>query len=149
MTGGGASPRRVYSRPAALDESGRCAAERHGDEWAYRRDGCRCPRAIEAARAKWRADKGYHRAANRTGRRRTYRPRPRDQFVDATVVQFVVEGAVMPLERLERIAVTAALTERGKSAREIAARIGVTPRTAQRYRAEARAAGAMRSIVEG
>jgi transcriptional regulator with GAF, ATPase, and Fis domain len=65
--------------------------------------------------------------------------RPAEQ-VDPVVVSRAASGHRVPTTMAERIQVVAALTARGYSATEIAARLGVTDRTVVRYRSEYRRA---------
>lgn len=104
-----------------------CTADRHGDsEYAYRHLRCRCPAARAAATA-----------AN-CRRRRLAPPRPASDWIDEIAVERAVHGDPVRLSFRERRVAIARLDRAGLSARAIGARIGITARTVQRYRSQAR-----------
>ena len=65
---------------------------------------------------------------------------PRDD-IDEMAVERIIGGDRKVGNIAERIEATVILAARGLSAADIAARIGVTPRTIERYKAEARSTG--------
>lgn len=98
-----------------------CAARRHGTRNAYKRLGCRCPEARQVMRPVWRQ-----------------RP-SRAVQADPIAVQRTCSGhRPTTLHRSERAAAIQDLHDRGLSAREIAALVGVAKRTVERHRAAGR-----------
>jgi DNA-binding NarL/FixJ family response regulator len=94
-----------------VTDRSRCPAPRHGTEYAARRRRCICPDA---------------RAARQTYRGQPTRSR---RLSPGRSPQWLVD---------ERMATTAQLTRWGRSANEIAQRLGVAQRTVVRYRAALR-----------
>lgn len=87
-----------------------CPGSRHGNAYAAQRHKCRCPEALRDRR----------RTRGKTVRGRQRRGRP-----DAVVIE----------DRMEAVA---SMTRWGRSANEIAERLGVDSRTVVRYRAKIR-----------
>jgi DNA invertase Pin-like site-specific DNA recombinase len=114
-----------------------CTARVHGTQTAYERSGCRCPVAVEEMRAKWRRD-----AARRARGRAAGGGRQRSDGIDEVSVLLACHGGPPLLGRdfaRERREVVRRLTAAGLSQRQIAVRMGVTPRTVCRHRAALRA----------
>ena len=112
-----------------------CTARRHGTtRHAYKRNGCRCPAAVAAARRQSRRD---------LRSRRERRPlatgwsQPRHRDVDEVAVDLVLTGR---LGVTERALVIDRLTDAGQSARQIAQALQIAERTVTRRRAARRAA---------
>jgi DNA-binding NarL/FixJ family response regulator len=92
-----------------------CNAERHGTYHFYRHYGCRCPEAI--------ADRNRLAAG---------------AYVDPVAVERVVDGGQARLGPAERRMAVAQLDAKRLSARQIAERLRVTPRTVTRIRGRLR-----------
>jgi hypothetical protein len=117
----------------------RCAAHFHNTIWAYRRHHCRCPAAVAIERAY-----GRLRASRRP---RAQRPnsggRPKASEIDYDWVK--VERAIAG-DRSFRLTVPeladaiARLDRFGRTAEQIAVRLGVAERTVQRHRTARREA---------
>lgn len=105
-----------------------CTATRHGSStYAYRWLGCRCPDTMAAMRLRW--------SRWRRSRREPVVTPPSRQ-VDPIAVERACHGRErVPLTYAERAQAVAVLTGRGYSARVIGDRLGLAPRTVQRYRA--------------
>lgn len=109
-----------------------CAAVRHNTTYAYDRFGCRCPEAVERRRHAWRV---------------RYRPKGTFRYprINGGVDPMAVERACggdrdIRLTVAEMRAVIAQLSRQGRSAAQIAIRLGISPRTVQRYRTAMREA---------
>lgn len=109
-----------------------CPAPRHNSTYAYDRFGCRCPEAVERRRHAWRV---------------RYRPKGMFRYpklhggVDPMAVERACAGdRQVQLTKAEMHAAVDELSRLGKSAAQIAIRLGVSPRTVQRYRTATREA---------
>ncbi len=108
-----------------------CPAPWHRSQYAYAKHRCRCPAAVTATRRMWR----------RRSRQLTSpctRPAARHGWgVDPVAVDRACDGDRLMARSLTDDELTVAvdrLTRHGLSAAQIAARLGVHPRTVQRHR---------------
>lgn len=109
-----------------------CQARVHGtSQHIYRHYGCRCPETVAAQRARWRRKylPGHQPPSKR-----------RPPYLDEIAIERAILGDPVPLTLPEREVVTAYLTRRGYTARQIAERLDVSFRTVQRYREASRRA---------
>jgi DNA-binding NarL/FixJ family response regulator len=98
-----------------------CIAIQHGTYNAYRRHRCRCPDAVTAARARWRA---------RPPRRR---PPPPEPYIDPIAVERACAGDPVRLTTDERRTAIAHMHQRGVQVRTIARRLQISERTVHRH----------------
>src|SRR6266498_3744143 len=123
--------RRIMTHPDPA-----CSAGTHGDTWwYYTRYGCRCPTAVNAAKTLWReASAARHRRAADGAPCPEAMSKRRLPDVDPVSVERACAGQPHLLTVAERAQAVALLTRLGLSARQIAARLGVSERTVVRHR---------------
>lgn len=105
-----------------------CRAPRHCSRHAYRYWGCRCPEAQTAHNER------TTRTAQPRGHRR-HTTKDRDPHVDQVAVDRAMTGdTTVALTIRELGEAITRLTQAGRSARDIAIRLGITQRTVVRHR---------------
>lgn len=113
-----------------------CPAPMHDTLWAYTKHRCRCPAAVEANTRR-------HREVNakRTpiiGTRQPGRGRVANPRLDMSRVREAVAGQQVELTSRELAAALDLYDRDGRSAAEVARRLGCTTRTVTRHRARRR-----------
>lgn len=103
-----------------------CHAELHNTVRAYRDAGCRCPTIVDRMRRYWRAEDA-RRVARRTDLVIA-------DLIDEVAIERAMSGDRVGLTPPERGIAITRLTDLGMSARQIAMRLHVAPRTVTRYR---------------
>lgn len=104
-----------------------CPGRRHGTTYAYRYCGCRCPDAVEKMRPR--------RERRQQPGRLLRGPKSRSPILDEIAVELACYGEPVTLTVRERAEAVAVLTARGLSGKQIAQRLGLSPRSVCRYRA--------------
>ena len=106
-----------------------CRAARHGTRRAYYQHRCRCPALVEQMRSSWRRKMPPGRCQRGSG------IRDRGREVDPIAVERACSGDSIRLTIRERGIAIERLDRLGLTARAISERLGLAPRTVQRYRA--------------
>lgn len=116
--------------PVATSAS--CTANKHGTAWAWIRYRCRCPEAV--AEKKRQYDRSKNGRSTSGAKHSGAHPMHRDVDPESVRIACTREQGRVSVGATERRLVVEQLTAEGKSAPQIADRLGLAPRSVQRIR---------------